>query len=213
VRTDELIGQLVADGEPVRPLRTPALRAVIWTVVAGLCVMLGVLHFGLRRDAAEAWYRTAVVLRLVLLAATAWLSVVAALRLSVPGDDHRAWSRWWPVALLGVLAALVSSEVVIGAIEGDLGSPLRAWTCMRKAAYVGAVPAILAVVLIRRATVLEPRWTALLAVLAAGSAGALTSELACPIHAPLHVLLWHLGPVAASAAIGALFGVLFWRRR
>jgi hypothetical protein len=213
VRTDELIGQLVADGAPVRPVLTPARRAVLWAVIAGICVTLGVLQFGLRRDVAEAWYRTGVVLRLVLLAATAWLSVVAAFRLSVPGDDQRAWSRWWPLALLGVLAALVSSEVVIGAIEGDLGSPLQAWKCMRKAAYAGAVPAILALVLIRRATVLEPRWTALLAVLAAGAAGALTSELACPIHAPLHILLWHLGPVVASAIVGALLGVLFWRRR
>jgi hypothetical protein len=213
LRTDELIDRLVADAEPVRPLLSPARRAVLWSVVAGICVALGVLYFGLRRDAAEAWYSTGVVLRLVLLAATTWLAVVTAFRLSVPGDDLRAWSRWWPLALLGILVAVVSAEVVMGVVAGDPGSPLMAWRCVRKAAFVGAVPAILAIVLIHRASALEPRWTALLGVLAAGAAGALTSELACPIHAPIHILLWHVLPVAAFAAVGALLGLLFWARR
>lgn len=213
MRTEQLIDRLVADAEPVRPLLSPARRAVLWSVIAGICVTLGVLHFGLRRDAAEAWYSTGVVLRLLLLAATTWLAVVTAFRLSVPGHDLRAWSRWWPLALLGVLVAAVAAEVVMGVAAGGAGSPLMAWRCVRKAAFVGAVPAILAIVLIHRASTLEPRWTALLGVLAAGAAGALTSELACPIHAPMHILLWHVLPVAAFAAVGALLGLLFWTRR
>ena len=213
MRTEQLIDRLVADAEPVRPLLSPARRAVLWSVVAGICVTLGVLHFGLRRDAVEAWYSTGVVLRLVLLAATTWLAVVTAFRLSVPGEDLRAWSRWWPLALLGGLVAVVTAEVVMGVIAGEPTSPLRAWRCVRKAAFVGAVPAILAIVLIHRANALEPRWTALLGVLAAGASGALTSELACPIHAPIHILLWHVLPVAAFAAVGALLGLLFWARR
>jgi hypothetical protein len=213
LRTQELIDRLVADVEPVTPLLSPARRAVVWSVVAAICVILGVLYFGLRRDAAEAWYSTAVVLRLVLLGATAWLSVVTAFRLSVPGHDSRAWSRWWPLALVGVLVAVVSAEVVVGLLTGDVDSPLRAWRCVRKVAFVGAIPAVLAVVLIQRANALDPRWAALLGVLGAGAAGALTSELACPIHAPIHVLLWHVLPVAASAVAGAVLGVLFWNRR
>lgn len=213
MRTQELIDRLVADVEPVKPLLSPARRAVVWSVVAGICVILGVLYFGLRRDAAEAWYSTAVVLRLVLLAATAWLAVVTAFRLSVPGHDSRAWSRWWPLALVGVLVALVCAEVIVGVVMGDTDSPLRAWRCVRKVAFVGAIPAVLAVVFIQRANALDPRWAALLGVLGAGAAGALTSELACPIHAPIHILLWHILPVAASAVIGALLGLLFWNRR
>ena len=213
MRTEELIDRLVADAEPVRPLLSPARRAVLWSVVAGICVTLGVLRFGLRGDIAEAWYSTGVALRLALLGATTWLAVVTAFRLSVPGHDLRAWSRWWPLALVGILVAVVAAEVVMGAIAGEMGTPLLAWRCVRKVAFVGAVPAVLAIVLIHRASALEPRWTALLGVLAAGAAGALTSELACPIHAPIHVLLWHVLPVAASAVAGALLGLLFWNRR
>jgi hypothetical protein len=50
-------------------------------------------------------------------------------------------------------------------------------------------------------------------VLAAGAAGALTSELACPIRTPVHILLWHVMPVVASAAIGAVAGIVLWARR
>jgi hypothetical protein len=68
------------------------------------------------------------------------------------------------------------------------------------------------VVLIARGFAVEPRWTSLLGVLAAGAAGALTSELACPIHAPMHIFLWHIAPVIVSTAVGALVGTLIVER-
>ena len=213
MRTEELIDRLVADAEPVTPLLSPVRRAALWSVAAVACVGLGVLHFGIRGDDMSGWYRAGVTLRLVLLAATMWLAVVTAFRLSVPGYDLRAWSRWWPLTLLGILVALVTAELLIAAATGDMGSPLRAWKCVRKMAFVGALPAVLAIVLIQRARAIEPRWAVLLGVLAAGAAGALTSEIACPIHAPIHVLLWHILPVAASALLGVTLGVLFSTRR
>jgi hypothetical protein len=73
---------------------------------------------------------------------------------------------------------------------------------MRKLTYVGVVPALGAIVLIRRAAPLDPVWTALLALVASGAAGALTSELACPIRVPMHVMLWHVLPILVFAAIG-----------
>ena len=46
----------------------------------------------------------------------------------------------------------------------------------------------------------------------AGAAGALTSELACPIPAPFHIFLWHILPVVVAAGIGALVGSLLLER-
>jgi len=214
VNTDQLIDTLVADVKPVRRLLDPMQRAALWVAVALVCVSLGLLHFGVRRDIATAWYQVTFVLRLVLLASTMWLSVIAAFRLAVPGRDTRAWSRWWPIIGLAALVALAAGEVVTGMLFGDAGSPFRAWTCVRKVAFTGTVPAILAVALIQRAAAVEPKWTALLGVLAAGAAGALTSELACPIRAPMHIMLWHVLPVALSAGIGAMVGslLLAWAR-
>ena len=210
MRTEELIERLVADAAPVKPLLSPARRAVLWTVVAGICVALGVLYFGIRRDIVEASRSMPFLLRAGLLAATMWLAVVAAFRLSVPGHDERAWSRWWPLALLGILVALVTAEVVMGALGDGIGAPMRNWRCVRKVAFVGAIPALLSVLLIQRASAVDPRWAALLGVLAAGAAGALTTEIACPIDAPIHVLLWHVLPVGATAVLGMLVGLFLW---
>jgi hypothetical protein len=212
VNTDQLIERLAADVTPVRRLLDPAERAALWTALALVFVTIGVVYFGVRHDIATAWTNPGLLARLALLAATMWLSVVTAFRLSVPGGERRAFARWWPLVLLGVLAAVSAGEVVAAWLVGDPGSPLRSWTCVRKVAFVGAVPAIVSVTLITRGFAIEPRWTAMLGVLAAGAAGALTSELACPIHAPMHIMLWHIAPVVVSTAIGALVGTLVVER-
>jgi hypothetical protein len=213
LRTEELIDSLVATAEPARPFLSPVRRALLWTLAAAACVALGVLHFGVRGDEMSGWYRLGFTLRLILLVSTMWLAVVAAFRLSVPGEDRRPWSRWWPLVTLTLLVLLVAADVLVAAAAGELGSPMRAWRCVRKMSYVGAVPAVIAIILIQRAQAMEPKWAILLGVLAAGAAGAITSEIACPIHAPMHVLLWHVMPVAASAVLGVTLGVLFSTRR
>jgi hypothetical protein len=210
LKTDELIQRLAAETAQVKPLLSPARRALLWSVAAGVSVVLGVLHFGVRRDIVEASQSLLFLLRVGLLAATMWLAVLAAFRLSVPGHDERAWSRWWPLALLGIVVALVAAEVVIGALGEGVGRGLYGWGCLRKVAFTGAVPAVLAVVLIVRASAVEPRWAALLGVLAAGAAGALTPEIACPIDGSLHILLWHVMPVTLAAGLGAIVGLFLW---
>ena len=200
--TDQLIERLVADASPVRRLVDPRRRAASWTAIALVCVGLGVAWFGVRRDLGDAMSFVPFLLRVPLIAATMWLSVVTALRLSIPGADQRAWTRWWPLLLLGALIAVVAAESVAVALVGEVGSPLRGWTCVRKLTFAGAVPAFGAMVLIRRAAPLDPVWAALLGLIAAGAAGALTSELACPVRQPMHVMLWHLLPIAVYAALG-----------
>jgi len=212
VKTDDLIEHLVAEAGPVRRLADPSRRALWWTAAALSATALGVWYFGVRRDMAEAWRSPMVIARLALLAATLWLAVTSAFRLSVPGRELRVWARWWPLVALGALVSLSAAEVLTGAVTGSMGSPLRSWMCVRKVAFVGTLPAALAVVLIQRAAPLEPKWTALLGVLAAGAAGALTSEMACPIHAPIHIFLWHVLPVAVFALVGAVVGSLLWQR-
>lgn len=215
VSTNALIERLVADVKPVRRLLDPTRRAALWTAVALVFVCLGLAWFGIRHDIDTAWQSPDYLLRLALLVSTMWLSVVTAFRLAVPGRELRAWTRWWPIVALGALVAIAAGEVVSGAFFGTMGSPLRAWMCVRKVAFVGTIPAILAVVLIQRAAALEPRWTALLGVLAAGAAGALTSELACPIRTPIHIFLWHITPVALFGVAGVLVGsvIVLWARR
>ena len=213
MNTDELIDRLVADARPVRRLLDPSERAALWVSLALVCVAVGLTYFGVRQDIGDAWRHTGLAVRIVLLACTMWLSVVTAFRLAVPGRDTRAFARWWPLIALGVLVGIAAGETVSVALVGDVGSPLRAWACVRKVAFVGTLPAIAAIVLIQRGAAIEARWTGLLGVLAAGAAGALTAELACPIRAPLHVMLWHVMPVVLSTVLGTVVGGLLLNRR
>jgi hypothetical protein len=213
VKTDELIERLVAEAQPVRRLADPVRRAAWWTGAALGVALLGVLYFGPRRDVAEMWRSPMLLARLGLLGATLWLAVTSAFRLSVPGGETRVWARWWPLVALGALVALSTAEVLTGAVTGSMGSPMRSWMCVRKIAFAGAIPAVLAIVLLHRAAPIEPRWTALLGVLAAGAAGALTSEMACSIESPIHILLWHLLPIVVFGLVGAVIGGLLWGRR
>ena len=200
--TDQLIERLVAEASAVRRLADPRRRAAIWAALALVCVALGVAHYGVRRDLGGAVSYVPFLLRVPLIAATMWLSVVTALRLSVPGADQRAWTRWWPLLLLGALVAVSVAELMLVGLVGEGGSPLRTWGCVRKLTFVGAIPALGAVVLIRRAAPLDPVWTALLGLVASVAAGALTSELACPVRQPMHVMFWHVLPIAVYAVLG-----------
>ena len=102
--TDRLVERLAAEVKPVRRLLDPTQRAALWVAVALVCVLLGVLHFGLRRDIASAWQNLGFLLRVALLVTTMWLAVVTSFKLSVPGRAEGAWTRWWPiVALLSLI--------------------------------------------------------------------------------------------------------------
>lgn len=211
--TDELIAQLVDDLRPVRRLVSPRTRAAQWLATAVVGVLMGLMYFGVRGDIAAASGSWLLLARVGLLSAAAWLAIVTCVRLSVPGGERRAWSRWWPlIAVAGVLA-IGAGELVYALLLGDAGSPFRSWTCVRKVAIAGALPAIGAVLLIRQGVSLEPRWTAMVGMLAAAASGALTAELACPIAEPMHTFLWHLVPTVVVAALGLGAGELWARHR
>ena len=206
--TDRLIDRLVAEASPVQRLVDPRRRAALWTAMALVCIAAGVTWFGVRADLAREMLVLPYVVRVALLAATMWLAVVAALRLSVPGADPRAWSRWWPLGLLGVAIGAVAVQTGLATLwGGGAGAPSYHWGCVLKLPIVGALPALAVVVLIRRATSLDPVWTAVLGLVAAGAAGSLAAEITCPVRLPMHVMLWHVLPVAAVAAIG---GAVVW---
>jgi hypothetical protein len=206
VNTDRLIEQLVAELTPVRRLLDPTERAALWMALGLVSIAGGLAYFGVRRDIATIWLDPAFTTRLLLLAATMWLAVVTAFRMSVPGAEQRVFVRWWPVAGLGLALALVAADVAIAAMAGPLGSPMRAAHCIQKVTFVGLVPALVAIVLVRRAWAAEPRWTLVLGMVASGVAGAITAELSCPVRAPLHILLWHLLPIVVVVAAGVVVG-------
>ena len=55
MNTDQLIEQLTGELTPVSRRLSAAQRVTLWVAVALLCVAIGLAHFGVRRDIADAW--------------------------------------------------------------------------------------------------------------------------------------------------------------
>jgi hypothetical protein len=60
--------------------------------------------------------------------------------------------------------------------------------------------------MLRRASALQPRWTAGLATLAAAALAAVAVQLICPIDDPAHQIVSHVTTVLVLVAVGALAG-------
>ena len=86
MNTDQLIEMLAREATPVSRRLSPAQRAALWSAVALLCVAIGLGHFGGRRDIADAWRSTDMMLRVFLLASIAWLAVMTASPLLVDAN-------------------------------------------------------------------------------------------------------------------------------
>ncbi|HEX5069362.1 MAG TPA: NrsF family protein [Vicinamibacterales bacterium] len=202
MRTEDLIVDLAWRVTPVRPLARPAVRAFRWLIVAGTCVVLGIGIFGARGDVTtrliQADYFWTVALALIL----AIVAAVTSLTLAIPGAERRPALRITAVALLCVWAL----TIVWSVIRAGHGLPIATdphWpVCFARVFLVAAIPAYVLAVMVRRAFPLRPGWTAAMISAAAASAGALMTQLACPLDDPGHGLLGHFVPVLALIAMG-----------
>ena len=89
--TDRLILQLAADGEPVRRLRPPALRTVIWLGGTGLVAAAAVWGFADLQVFQERAREPALMIELAATLLTGVTAVLAAFELSLP-DRRPAWT-------------------------------------------------------------------------------------------------------------------------
>jgi len=210
---EELRRAIVADLRPVRPLRPPALRAVVvaaW-VPAGAALVLGLL--GLRGDAPTlGWSMT--LLPLVLESALGLLLVGLALAEAVPA---RGAARTTGAAALALAAVFFAAQAALTrsvSAGASVPNPLTTHGVHCFAfQFLAGVPAIvLTAFLVARAAPLHARWAGLLG----GAGGGLIADgvyrLHCPITDLRHVLVWHSAGIAALAVAGLAAGFL-WERR
>jgi hypothetical protein len=200
---EDLIVQLASQASPVTPLASPGRRVVRWLAVAVLAVAAGVVAFGLRRNLADAWLSPAflgdAIFGIVLMGIGAW----ASLALAIPGAREQSLLRALTLMVLASWAALVAASAVhAGQPLGDSHWPV----CALRVVLVGVGPAVLLLSMIRRAAPLHAGSTTALALSAAAATGALAVGLVCPLSAPAHTILGHVGPVVVLTIVGALAG-------
>ncbi|HVN76558.1 MAG TPA: NrsF family protein [Thermoanaerobaculaceae bacterium] len=210
---DRLRRAVAADLRPVRPLRSPALRAVLvaaWVPVA-LALVLALL--GLRRDLPSLGWPMALA-ALAVEVAFGLALVALALAESVPA---RGAARIRSLAALGAAAAalVVQAAVTRGASEGvAVPRPLTTHgpACFAFQLAVGVPALALVALLIARAAPLRARWAGLLGGAGAGLVADGVYHLHCPITDLRHVLVWH-GAASAALALAGLVAGLAWERR
>jgi hypothetical protein len=212
MKTEDLIADLAGRVAPVRPLPSPARRAVGWLVIAVVIASAGVAYFGPRRDVMTRLTQADYLWTAFLALATSAFAVVATLMLSVPGAERTSLVRRLTIAALAVWAA----TMVWAVLDAGRGLPIttdRHWpACFTRVVLVSFVPALALFAMARRAAPLRPGWTAAFAAGAAASMAALAVQIVCPLDDAGHAFLGHFVPVLVIGLLGVLARRVVTRR-
>ncbi len=206
METNELITGLVRDLEPVSPLPLPRIRLWRWLLASVAVSAAAVAVIGSRGDITPTLFAQPLHAHVAFLLLAAVSSAAAALALAIPGETVDTWRRSAPVVAMGAWLAWLAGELMPLAAAGGAAWPAAGWGCVAKSFGIGVTPGLVLAVMVGRSAPTDVRETVTFAALAAAAVGALGVELTCPLDGPMHLLLWHAGPVMAVVLLAALFG-------
>lgn len=203
MRTEDLVEAMVADARPVRRLRPPLLRAVLWLGLSVLVIATAVALAGFRHDLAERLARPWEVAQLTAAVVTGVLAAVAAFHLALP-DRSEAWVLL-PLPGFGVWVSSLGWGCLADFVRlGPEGLALGAsWGCL--AFILGlSVPLGGAMLFaLRHAAGIRPVPTAAIGVLSVAMLASAGLSLVHHLDAAVMVLLWHTGAVLVAVALSA----------
>jgi len=199
---EALVARLEADLRPVRRLWSPWARLGAWLALA-VAVTIMAAAVGLRTDLASAIRRPVYDLEIAALLGAASAAALLALYAAVPGRSGGRRAARVAYAF-GVVAsgALVAEHVAAApSLLPFVESGLRCTACI---AMFGALPWAALLVAVRRAAPLDGRAVATSVGAAGFLTGAAAVRVACPIDDPVHLLAWHMLPVALWTGLSAI---------
>ena len=199
MNTDELIKSLAAEAGPVKPLPPLGRRFILWLVVSLLYALFCLFWIGWRTDLRAVATAPGFIWQTLLLAmltvSSAWLAFV----LSIPGRERGHAGK---IAVGLVAVAWLTTLLVLILITPD-HSPGDGWACSLHITLVGLLPAILLMLMIKRAAPLQWLWAGISVGLAMIALGATALQFACGTDDPMHLLFWHLLPGVFLVLIAA----------
>ena len=204
--TPDLIESLVAGAKPVRRLRPPAARAVLWLLFALAIVSLLAVSHGLRPDLGARLGQPLFVTGLAASLLTGVLAAVAAFIVSLP-DRSRLWLLL-PAPALALWVSTIgygclTDWVEIGADGLRLG---EAVDCFATLVLISAPLSLAILVMLRYTALLEPARAAAMGALAVSAIAAMALSLFHSLDATVMVLMWNLGIAALFVGLANLFG-------
>ncbi len=208
MQTDKLIESLAAQLQPVRPMRAPLLRALLWLVVVGAVVSAFLM---LHKGGLDLFMQRIAVPRIALeyvgTGLTAIAAVIAAFELSVPGRS----SRWALLPVPPLLLWLGSS---------GLGCLRNGWSLDGAGGILGDSSGCFSFILLaslplatglfwmlRQARPIAPPPVAALGTLGVAATAAFILEFFHPFDVTVIDLTLHLAAIGLVMLIGTL-----WRR-
>lgn len=202
--TDDVIGQLVAELEPVAPLNQ---RSGMGWMLLSLCAsVLGVILFvGPRSDLLSARpdpvFLIATGLFFVLALASAWSAVDMARPSVGIRRSGWPWAGMMAAVLPGAALSLIALNLANGRVSGVDG---HGWACTLIGMGIGLLTAATLLFWMRRGAPSAPHSAALLVGVASGAAGIFAISLCCPENNLIHIGLWHGGAVILTGIAGRL---------
>ncbi len=212
ITTPDLIEALAANATPVRRLRPPLARAMLWLSVAALILALLAVSHGARPDLSQRLQQSTFVVSMLASLLTGILAAIAAFLVSLP-DRSRGWLLL-PLPALIVWISTIGYGCLTDWVNVDAGS-LRMGEAARCFAtlVLSSVPlSLLMFVMLRHSAPLRPMPVALTGSLAVAAMTASALSLFHEFDATIMILMWNLGTAALLVGLGALVGhkMLIW---
>ncbi len=214
--SEDLIAALAGSAQPVKPLRPPMLRAMIWLVLAIAVVAVSVAFHGVNDDLLDDLLQPLNLLEWLAALATGIGAIVAAFHLSLPDRSP----RWALLALLpaGLWLATVgfgclADFAAMGRAAFAWGEP---WLCFVYITQMGVPLTLVSLLMLRYAGPIRPLQTMVMAALGMSGLSAAGLTFFHPDHTAWLGLIWHgaaLAVVLACGALGAALLKAFYARR
>jgi hypothetical protein len=204
--TSDLIDALADSVTPVRRLRPPFLRAVLWLSLAAVVLGLLCAAEGVRTDIAMRLQEPAFIVSMTGALATAILAALASFKLSLP-DSSRGWLLL-PLPALAVWASTIGYGCLTNWIRMDpegihVGEAARCFATL----LLTSVPLSIAMlVMLRHAALLRPTAVAAIGGVAIAAMTSFALSLIHDLDATIMILIWNFGTAALIAGLASAFG-------
>jgi hypothetical protein len=202
----EVVDTLVSRASPVRRLRPPFQRALLWLALAAALLGLISIEHGVRGDLAERLRQPGFAAGLAAAVITGILSAIAAFTISIPDR-----SRWWlllPVPSLLIWVSTVSYEcfadwISIGPDGIHVGEAIGCFASL----VLTSVPLGFALIMmLRYAALVRSGPVAMMGGLAVAAITSTGLSLFHDLNATMMILVWNLGTTVLITGLGTLFG-------
>jgi hypothetical protein len=202
MQTEQVIEQLAAQLEPVKRLRTPSERALIWMALVGCAAALVILRYAHMDTALQRLSIPRITLECTAIGLTAVAAILAAFQISIP-DRSARWA-WLPLPpFLVWLGASGLGCLRSGLLIHTGGTAVgESSHCFIFIVAVSVPLAALLFAMLRRASPLNPIPVAILGTLGVAASAAFLLEFFHPYDVTAIDLALHLAAVAAVILLG-----------